>query len=105
MERSRGYTYKKPVSPARKTKGKSPEIGEYQNSLSSFGNPTNKIDMGRKYEFKPDNNPAVGSYDADIAKNNTLKRDGLHGRFSPARSPRSPHGSPRRNQEAAPDPG
>ena len=47
---------------------RSPDPGDYQNNLNTFGNLNRKIDMGRKYEFKPDSNPGAGTYEAAEAK-------------------------------------
>lgn len=47
-----------------------PDAGQY-NSLKPFGAGMNKVDFGRKYEFKPSRNPGPGEYDADKAMNAT----------------------------------
>ena len=67
-------TIARPASPNRRPKEKSPDPGDYQNDLNTFGNLTQKIDMGRRHEFKPDTNPAVGTYEPD--KNVVLPREG-----------------------------
>ena len=69
----------------------SPDAGYYDGHLKAFGSDVRgNIDMGRKYEFKPDRNPPVGAYDTDRAKEQTSSR-------SPTaliREPVSPHRRP-----------
>ena len=45
----------------------SPEPGQYQSKTITFGENLNKVDMGRKYEFKVDSNPVPGQYNTDAS--------------------------------------
>ena len=76
-------TIARPASPARRPKEEAPSPGDYQNDLNTFGNLPQKIGMGRKYEFKPDNNPAVGTYEPEKAFESTASRQGTQGQISP----------------------
>lgn len=61
-----------------------------------FGSGMNKIDFGRKYEFKVDSNPKVGQYETDskLVKP-TSKTAKIH----------QPTSNYRRPQENSPEPG
>ena len=53
--------------------------------------------MGSKYEFKPDKNPAVGTYDAASAKDKLMERSGgfaYKRPVSPARRPKETYPEP-----------
>ena len=61
--RTEVYSYRRP-------KEENPGPGNYDKHLTKFGaDVTANIGMGSKYEFKPDKNPAVGSYNIDSGHN------------------------------------
>jgi hypothetical protein len=43
-----------------------PGPGFYDSNINTIGKNCNKITLGGKYLFKPDSNPAVGTYDPKI---------------------------------------
>ena len=42
--------------------------GAFDGHLKPIGHGMPKVDFGRKYNWKPDNNPAVGAYDPESAE-------------------------------------
>ena len=64
---SNDNAYKRPVEA-------SPEPGQYQVETVTFAKTMNKVDFGRKYEFKANNNPAPGQYEAADSMKMTKNR-------------------------------
>jgi len=68
--KSRSAIIREDVYPYRRPKETSPDPGIYDGHLSIFGaDVTRRIDMGSKYIFKPDQNPAPGQYNTDSGLN------------------------------------
>jgi len=62
-------------SPYRRPKENTPGPGHHDGHLTAFGSDVKaNIGMGSKYEFKPDSNPAVGSYDIQSGLNMSQKK-------------------------------
>ena len=97
--RNRSALIKQPTSPYRRPKESNPDPGKYDSHLKPFGSGLSKsVNMGSKYEFKPDSNPPVGGYDIDRG----LKVTQFQNKSTIIKKDTSPY---RRPKESLPDPG
>ena len=67
-------TIRQPTSSYRRPQEASPEPGQYQSKTITMGDNMKGIDMGKKYEFKPDTNPAPGQYNIESGVSMTKER-------------------------------
>ena len=53
------------VSPKRRPRDRTPDIGQYDTHWKNLGSNPNKMTIGGKYKWQPDTNPPVGAYNIE----------------------------------------
>jgi hypothetical protein len=98
IPRSKSALIRPEVYSYRRPKEENPGPGNYDKHLTKFGaDVTANIGMGSKYEFKPDKNPAVGSYNIDSGHN--MSKTSI--RSAHIREETSPYRRPKENNPGA----